>query len=62
MIFNHTIWIRHDRNSMTDTLGDHPSESEVEITSNSSDLTEAVREALSRMPNDLYAAFKEAMR
>jgi hypothetical protein len=57
----HRLYLRHNRTTFAPTLGEHPSESDLEISASSTDLTEAWREALSRMPNDLYAALKKAM-
>ncbi len=60
-MFNHTLRLTHDRDPMTLTLGDAPYASSIEIEANSQDLTEAWRELLSRLPNDVYAALKAAM-
>ena len=60
-MFDHDLQVFHRRHPMTQTLGEHASRSDVEIHASSSDLTEAWRELLSRMPSDLYAALKAAM-
>ena len=57
----HRPYLRHNRSTFYQTFSAHQSESEVEVNVSSTNLTEAWREALSRMPNDLYAALKAAM-
>lgn len=60
-MFDHTLRLNHSRRPTTQTLDDIPSESHVEVDASSTDLTEAWRELLSRLPNDVYAALKGAM-
>lgn len=61
-MFKHEIEVRHRRDPMAVQLGlDTPSESYLEITGISQDLTTCWKEVLSRMPTDLYTALKAAM-
>jgi len=62
MMFEHEITVVHRRSPFVLTLSEVPRESRTEVEASSQDLTEAWREALSRMPNDLYGALREAMR
>jgi hypothetical protein len=47
--------------TMLQTFGRHVTDSVVEIDCESSDLTEAWKEVIARMPSDVYLALKEAM-
>ena len=60
-IYRHHLRLVHDRDPIALHLGEDPAESEVEVEAHSTDLTEAWRELLSRLPNDVYAALKGAM-
>ena len=58
----HVLKLEHERSPVTSVLSSPDSDSTVEVTASSSDLTEAWRELLSRLPSDTYEALKEAMR
>ena len=60
-MFTHRLQLDHYRDPLAVTLSDVPVDSTLNIESTSTDLTEACRELLSRMPADLYAAMKQAM-
>lgn len=54
---NHRVYIRHEQQYLVSTLEKpEPTESELEITAEAMVLTDAVEEALSRMPANLYYA------
>ena len=46
---------------MAAEFGRPSADSEIDVSVDSQDLTEAWRELLSRLPNDLYAGLKQAM-
>lgn len=60
-MFNHHLRFEHDRSLIGGDFATPEASSTVDITATSGDLTEAWHELLSRMPNDLYAALKQAM-
>jgi hypothetical protein len=61
MNHRHDLRLTHSRQSQTFVFGVTNADSEIDISTNSDDLTEAFRELLSRMPTDLYQALKDAM-
>ena len=54
--FTHHLSVVHDREPATVRMAVASSESSVAVDASSTDLTEAWREILSRMPPDTYAA------
>lgn len=60
-MFKHGLRFVHDRTELAVMFGRHTADSEVDISASSNDLTEACRELLSRMPLDVYQAFKDAI-
>lgn len=61
MMYDHQLRLSHSRRLDVSTFADPPVDSDIEISASSSDLVEAWRELLSRLPNDVYGALKEAM-
>lgn len=59
---DHELRLTHRRRPLVRSMGHAYADSEVEISAASEDLVEAWRELLSRMPNDVYGAVKEAMK
>jgi hypothetical protein len=59
--YKHELEVRHKKMTMLQTFGRHVTDSVVEIDCESSDLTEAWKEVIARMPSDVYLALKEAM-
>lgn len=61
-MFHHDIHLAHTRHPLTSPVGAlGEASSSVSISVDSTDLVEAMQELLSRMPNDLYAALKQAL-
>lgn len=60
-MYEHELRFTHRRRSILRTYDTAPTESEVEIDASSMDLTEAWKELLSRLPNDVFAGLKAAM-
>lgn len=60
MDLEHDLNVRHQRTGPA-VIGRTPASSAVDVSATSTDLTEAWRELLSRLPSDLYAALKAAM-
>ena len=60
-MFDHQLRLTHVRRDLTTELGFPAANSEIDVSVDSQDLTEAWRELLSRLPNDLYAGLKQAM-
>jgi hypothetical protein len=58
---HHNLRLVHNRYDQTLAYDKSPANSEVDISADSDDLTEACRELLGRLPADLFAALKEAM-
>lgn len=61
-MFEHDLKFDHRRRPTTVPHGEAYADSRIRLHANSCDLTEAWRELLSRMPDDAYAALKEAMK
>lgn len=59
--FNHDLRVQHRRRPAAPRVDEHQSDSEVDIAAGSGDLVTAIQELLSRMPNDLYQAFRVAI-
>lgn len=60
-MFRHEIELRIDRSDMAATIGTDPADSTTLISARGTDLTSVWAEALSRMPNDVYQALKNAL-
>lgn len=60
-MFMHRLELRHDRDDLAPTMDRPEADSALNVAASSQDLTEAWRELLSRLPNDVYAALKAAM-
>lgn len=58
----HRLTVTHRRWDAASPADRRASDSEVEVRAGSADLTEAWRELLSRLPSDVYAALRVAMR
>lgn len=58
---SHDLRLSHRRRHEVRVGDQHYAESDVDVSASSTDLTEAWRELLSRLPNDVYGALKEAM-
>ena len=57
----HRLALSHYRGDIAVTLDRPSADSDVSVDTTSTDLTEAWRELLSRLPTDLYAALRAAM-
>jgi hypothetical protein len=60
-MFTHELRLIHSRTPSIVSMEEYRVDSAIDISTSSVDLTEAFRELLSRLPNDVYAALKDAM-
>lgn len=61
MIGDHSLQLSHRRSALIRAANQYYADSEVEVSAHSEDLVECWKELLSRLPNDVYGALKEAM-
>ncbi len=60
--FHHTLTLKHERQDIAPAMGDQPpADSRITVNADGRSLVECVKEVLSRLPNDVYAAFQIAI-
>jgi hypothetical protein len=59
--YEHELELLHRRRAIYSSLDERGADSRTEVHASSTDLVESVKEMLSRLPNDVYGAFREAL-